>query len=246
MSDTADDEHPADGETLPDAALPLATAAEGRRKAQAVLELIESVGSASVPVERAEHCRAALASLARARALLQSALLLDMAGRADVVGLVNRALLEVWYFGVIALLGDEADLDRFEQDHRYWNNDLNRSIPGAPVEVGPDKKFSVLERAKRADKLLTSIGEPQGPAIGWYKQIYASESLTTAHAGIESLLPYALDLADGSLAIDFEPTISEGLRHGRLVMAAALVATLGRWTWERVGLDGTAFDDLDL
>jgi hypothetical protein len=118
-------------------------------------------------------------------------------------------------------------------------------MPGITQEVGPKCTFSVRQRAKRADELLSQIDEAQGMAINWYRKIYAAESLTSAHAGFESLKPYVFEDADGTIGIVHEPEVDHGMRYGRLRMAAVLTALLAKWTWERSGLDGDRFDQID-
>ena len=218
---------------------------KAHREVGKLLAILESVPSARVPAERQAHCVAGLAAVARSRSLLKGTVALDEAGRADLLGITVRALLEVWYFGVIALLGDDADLKRLEDDHRYWRNALAEALPGAEPDTGPTATFSVFARAKRADELLASIGEPAGLAVEWYRELYAGESLTQAHAGIESLKPYVVETADGSVGIEHEPEVDEGLSYGRIRVATILTALLAKWTWERVGLDATVFDELD-
>ncbi|MCU1355896.1 MAG: hypothetical protein JWM89_1314 [Acidimicrobiales bacterium] len=217
---------------------------KAHREAGKLLAILESASSARVPAERQTHCVTALAAVARARSLLIGTVALDEAGRADLLGITVRALLEVWYFGVVALLGDDADLQRLEDDHRYWKNALAEALPGVEPDPGSTATFSVFARATRADELLLSIGEPAGLAVEWYRELYAGESLSHAHAGIESLSPYVVEAADGSVAIEAEPEVDEGLRYGRIRVATILTALLAKWTWERVGLDAAAFDEL--
>jgi hypothetical protein len=171
---------------------------------------------------------------------------LDKRGRADVVGVLVRALLEVWYFGVIALLGDKADLDRLEADYRYWKNDLSKSMSGISPEPEPGATFSMYKRALRADELLTEMGEQEGISLSWYREYYAAESLTSAHAGFESLKPYGCEEADGTIGIVHAPETAEDLRYGRILFGNALTLLLAQWTWDRVGLNGSAFDEIGL
>ena len=98
------------------------------RRATALVGLIDSAEAVQVPPERPAHALAAIAAVSRSRSLLLGIVDLDKRGRADVVGVLVRALLEVWYFGVIALLGTKADLARLEADYRYWKNDLAKSM----------------------------------------------------------------------------------------------------------------------
>jgi len=214
------------------------------RQALAVVEIIESAESASVPLERHRHAVASMAALSRCRSLLLGVVELDKAGRGDLLGVLLRALLEAWYFGVIALLGDESDLDRLEADHRYWKNALATAMPGVNADPGPSATFSVRQRAERADQLLTDIGEPRGIAIEWYQTMYAAESLTSTHAGFESLRPYLFEDVQGNLCIVHEPATDEGVRYGRVRTAAVLTALLAKWTWARVGLNANPFDEI--
>ena len=207
-----------------------------------MIDAIESAEGAHAPVERERHCLIALAAVSRCRSLLLGILELDKAGRGDLLGILNRAVLEVWYFGVIGLLGDEADLDRLEADHRYWNNALATQMQGVEPDAGASAKYSVFARAKRADELLVAIGKTPGRPVEWYRQIYAADSLTQAHAGFESLAPYVYRDDDGSIGIEHDPYNSTSLRYGRISISTMLTAMLAGWTWERVGLDGTVFD----
>ncbi|HUF83908.1 MAG TPA: hypothetical protein VMQ81_04865 [Acidimicrobiia bacterium] len=68
-----------------------------------------------MPDERHDHVLLAFAALARCGSLPLGIVDLDRAGRRDIVGVTVRAPVEVWYFGVIALLGTDDDLDRFER-----------------------------------------------------------------------------------------------------------------------------------
>lgn len=212
--------------------------------ARQVLAAIETPTAARMPLERQIHCRVALASIARGRSLLLGVLDLDRAGRADIVGVLTRSLLEVWYFGVLALLGEQRDLDRLEQDHRYWKNDLAQTLSGVGQEPGPTRRFSVYQRAKRVDELLLSIGQPAG-AVDYYRQLYAAESLTTAHASIQSMMPYAVLLEDGTIGIQHDPAEEPRLRYGRIMISAVLLATLAKWTWERTDIDSGPLDAIE-
>jgi len=222
----------------------MATVEEVHQQALDVVAAIDGAASAKVPVERHLHVVMAMAALARCRSLLLGTVDLDRAGRSDIIGVTVRALLEVWYVGVITLLGTNDDLDLLEQDHRYWKNDLAKNFPGVLPEKGPTKKFSVYKRAQRVEELVTAIGQPSGVAIESYKMFYAAESLTHAHAGFESLKAYVAEEPDGTVGIVHEPE-PDGTRYGRLRMAVVLTVLLAKWTWERAGLDSTVFDEIE-
>lgn len=219
--------------------------ANAYRQVVEVLQAIECAASARVPFDRQSHGLAALASVSRCRSLLIGITELDKVGRADLVGVLLRALLDVWHFGVIALLGDESDLDKLEEDHLHWKKKLASAMPGLIEEPGEHATFSVHQRAKRAGELLSEIGESEDSALEWYRTIYAAESLVNAHAGFESLKPYILEDADGRIGIVHEPESDERLRYGRLRIAAVLTALLAKWTWDRTGLRGSAFDEIE-
>ena len=226
--------------------LPMKDVADAHRQAHAVIAAIESVGAtAHVPVERYVHQISGFAAVARCRALLLSVLILDDAGRADVIGVTLRALLEAWYFGVVATLGTDADIDKFDQDHRYWKNDLASHLPGVIPEPGPVNKFSVFKRAQRSDELLAEIGETPGGAVEQYKVLYAAESLTSAHASFESMKRYVIEGDDGVVGIVQESDADESSRYGRIRMAAVLTALLAKWVFKRGDLDATVFDRID-
>lgn len=212
--------------------------------ARDLVAILDSAQAAHVEEVRYNHMLNAYAALSRCRSLLLGAVALVEAGRADTVGVPIRALLEVFYFGVIALLGDDSDLDRLAADYRYWKNELASEFDVEPVE-GEEGKFSVWQRAKRTDELVSAIGQESGVSLRLYKQFYAAESLTSAHAGFESLKQYVVETADGDIGIEVEPG-PDGTLHGRLRMAVVLTTLLGKWTWERSGLDAEAFDQLDL
>lgn len=118
-----------------------------------MLRTIDSADSARVPIDRQRHGLAALAAVSRCRSLLIGIVELDRAGRADLVGVLLRALLEVWYFGVIALFGDESDLEKLEADHLHWKNKLAAAMPGLVEESGAYGTFPVHQRAKRAGRI---------------------------------------------------------------------------------------------
>jgi hypothetical protein len=213
-------------------------------QASAVVQIVDSVSSAHVPIERHDHVLLAMAAVSRCRSLLLGAVEVDRAGRSDILGVIVRALLEVWYFGVIALLGEQEDLDRLEADHRYWKNELAKHLPGVQAEDGVVGKFSVFARAKRVDELVTAIGQQSGVALDYYRHFYAGESLTQAHAGFESMKPYVFEDESGSIGIVHEPE-DNGPRYGRLRIAIVMTSLLAGWTWERAGLDGDAFDHIE-
>lgn len=103
----------------------------------------------------------AYAALSRCRSLLLGSVALVEAGRADTVGVPIRALLEVFYFGVIVLLGDDSDLDRLAADYRYWKNELASEFDVEPVE-GEEGKFSVCSGPSAPTSSLAPSGRSQG------------------------------------------------------------------------------------
>lgn len=88
------------------------------RQARAVVAVFEAPITARVPVERHTHVVGAMAATARCGALLGGIVDLVEGDHSDTIGVQARAVLEMWFFGVITLLGDQSDLDRFESDHR--------------------------------------------------------------------------------------------------------------------------------
>lgn len=206
---------------------------------------LEPETQATVPVDRAPHVRAAFTAVARCRALLIGIVDLDRADRADVVGVLLRAMLEAWYFGVIVLLGDEDDLERLDADNRFWGNRLAVALDMDP-EDGRTGKFSVYDRACRAGELVQSVGENSEAPVEWYRELYAGESLTSAHAGPTSMSAYLQPTPDGNLAVNLDPELDVGLRYGRLLLGATLCVTLARWTYQRAGLDTSALDAIDI
>jgi hypothetical protein len=218
---------------------------EAYRRALDVIAVIESAESATAPIEQRARALTAMAAVARCRSLLLAIIDLDRAGRGDVVGVMVRALLEVWYFGVIVVLGTDDDFERLHADHRYWKNELAKSMPGIDAEPGATKRFSVWGRAQRVDELVVGIGEQQGVALNWYRSYYAAESLSAAHAGFEALKPYVFEDADGGLGIVHNVVVAEDLRYGRLQAAAIWTLLLAKWAWPTVGLPDDAFDAID-
>ena len=201
---------------------------------------------AHVPAEREVHVRSGMAALARCRALLIGIVTLDRAGRADVVGIALRAMLEAWYFGVIALLGDEGDLARLEADHRYWKNEFARRHPGDPIDEGIERRFSVWDRAKRAGELMDHVEALPSHPLDWYTDVYAGESLTNAHASPSSIGPYLFVDESGVVGVDQDPQLDEELRSARLLLAVGLTSTLGGWVYERAGIDTTELLAIDV
>lgn len=211
---------------------------------QRIWDLVKVIDSAkSAPAERHNHVLLAMAAISRCRSLLLGALELHRAERTDIVGVLVRALLEVWYFGVIGLLGNDSDLRRLAEDHRYWRNDLAKNLPGVDPDEGEEGKFSVYQRAKRADELLAEMEPGPDVAVMYYKQLYAAESLMSAHAGFESLKVYTFEDEDGEIGIVREPE-ADGANCGRLQIAFILTLLLAKWTWDRTGLDSVPFDEL--
>lgn len=154
-------------------------------------------------------------------------------------------MLEAWYLGVIVLLGDEDDLKRLEDDNRYWKNDFAKNRPGITAEPGDAKNYSVHAQAKRAGELMHLVGENPNNPIEWYQGLYAGESLTNAHASPSSIGPYLYVDEAGVVGVDHDPEIDDGLRFGRLLLAAGLSSTLGRWVYERSGIDPTEIANID-
>jgi hypothetical protein len=217
-----------------------------RRTCDETVSALSRAESARIPVDRVVHVRSGLAALARCRALLIGIVALDRVDRADIVGVLLRAMLEAWYLGVITLLGDEHDLEKLQADNRYWKNRFAESRDGISPESGPEKTFSVWDRAKRASELMTIVGEdPNGP-LEWYRDLYAGESLTNAHASASSMSPYLLEDPSGTIGIHHDPEPAEDLRYGRLLLAAALAVTLGRWTYERSAIDTSELNAITL
>lgn len=208
-----------------------------------LVNVIDSAKAAKVTAQRRSHAFLAMAALSRCRSLLLGALELHRAGRRDIVGVPIRALLEVWYVGVIALLGDDADLRRLAEDHRYWKNQLAKDFPGVEPDEGEETRFSVYQRAKRADELLAKMEPGPDVAVEYYRLFYATESLMSAHAGLESLKDYAFEDPDGTIGIIHEPE-NDAANYGRLHVAFVLTLLLAKWTWDRTGLDSGAFDEL--
>jgi hypothetical protein len=223
----------------------MSTVDDVHEQAKALVAILDSAGTVQVPIERHSHTLLAFAAVSRCRSLLLGTIELDRSGRSDILGVTVRALVEVWYFGVIALLGTDDDLVRFEQDHRYWKNDLAKQFHGVQPDDRPVKKFSVYERAKRADELVRGVGQPAGVALDVYRGLYAGESLTSAHAGYESLKSYVAEQPDGTIGVVREPEPDSAHYH-RLRMALVLTAYLAKWTWEEAGLDSARFDELSI
>lgn len=187
-----------------------------------------------------------MAAVSRCRSLLLGVVELDRVGRSDIIGVPLRALLEVWYFGILAVLGEDEDLESLEADHRFWKNQVAKAMSGVAKEPGNQKKFSVRQRAKRADELLAEkLGESPGIALAWYHTYYAAESLLNAHAGMSSLGRYIEEHPDGNVGIVHEPDADEDLRYGQIRFATFLVALLAKWTWTSVGLDPSQFDEIE-
>lgn len=208
-----------------------------------LVKVIDSAKAVTVPVERYSHVLLAMAAISRCRSLLLGARELHRAGGPDIVGVPVRALLEVWYFGVIALLGDSADLGRLAEDHRYWGNDLAANVPGVDLDEGEARQFSVYKRAKRADELLADMEPGPNIAVEYYRTFYAAESLMSAHAGWESLKAYVIEDSEGAISIVREPD-SNGANYARLHVGFVLTLLLAKWTWEKAGLDSSPFDEI--
>jgi hypothetical protein len=222
------------------------TSAGARHRARLVVSAIEAPRTLFIPEEREVHCLGALAALARIRALLLSIVHLDEVGRHDVVGLDLRAMLEVWYFGLISLLGTPEDLERLEADHRFWRNRLSTKMQGITSDEGAEKTFPVSQRAVRAGELLLEVGEPTGATVDWYQNFYAAESLLSAHAGFTALKPYLTRHPEGGVGIVHDPPASDEARAMRIEMGALMATLLAKHTWARIGLDPSPFDKIGL
>lgn len=215
-----------------------------RRACDEVIAALSRADRARIDADREVHVRAGITALARLRALLISVVAVDRAERPDVVGVVLRAMLEVWYFGVIVLLGDEDDLARLDADNRYWKNEFAKYRAGVEAEAGDAKKFSVWQRARRAGELMAEVREDPASPVEWYREMYAGESLVNAHAGPSSLGSY-LFIVDDVVGVNFDPDVDEGLRYGRLLLASGLAVMLGRWVYERAGIDTADLDRIE-
>jgi hypothetical protein len=214
------------------------------RRGRELIALLDSVTEVPALGDRPAQLIVSIAAVSRCRSLLLGVLELDDVGRTDLIGVLLRALLEVWYLGVIALLGDAADLALLEADQRYWRNRLAEHLEGIAQEPGQAQPFSVWDRATRADELLSAIGEQPGIARDYYRIMFAGESLSSAHASLESLKAYVSEDEDGTVLIAHEPEPDDEYRYGRLHSSGVLTALLAKWTWERVGFDGGVFDAL--
>lgn len=215
-----------------------------QRTCYEVVAALSHADRARIAEDREIHVRAALAALARIRALLISLLAIERSGRPDVVGVILRTMLEVWYFGVIVLLGDDEDLTRLESDHRHWKNEFAKNGPGVSLEPGDTRKFSVWARAKRAGELMPLVGQNADRPVEWYREMYAGESLVSTHAGPSSLGSY-LFVDDDVIGIKFDPEVDGALRFGRLLLAAGLASMLGCWVYERAGIDPAELNAVD-
>ena len=195
------------------------------------------------PTARAPHHGLALGSIARAHGLLASMTVLEVQGRRDALGVLNRAIFEVWLLGLVVHLGDESDLEKIDSDDAHFRNKLAKQLPGLVEPVAAvGHPWPVFQRAERLGELFAARGLDATVPTTWYRSLYAIESLNGAHAGLDSLRRH-LDVGAEKVAIIFSPDEgSAGLAH--LASGAHLAGMLAQMIYNDLGLDTTTLSEL--
>jgi hypothetical protein len=193
---------------------------------------------AQPPHGRDQQVLDGLGALARCRALLIGMCDLVDAGRADVVGVLGRALFETSVFGTLSLFAETADLKAIHANWLYWQRDLAEKLeqpwPGAESDQpwGDDppiapKRYALHSQCQRLGELLHQCrGEDPGGPLAWYHQFYAFESRNSAHGSPASTSRY-LEVNDGQpvrLLLDPPPGQVDAAALGLAVTLTALLA----------------------
>jgi hypothetical protein len=139
----------------------------------------------------------AAGGLMRAEALLRGLRILIQAGRADLAGLLIRAIWECWVIGVYLLLGGEEASEHVMASYRhhietYWNNWPADVVPAPELDEEFWNEWTEPRRL-RFDKVSETVEAllqetDQGPieysGISSYDVLYRLESMFSAHAGM--------------------------------------------------------------
>lgn len=184
----------------------------------------------------------AAAGLVRCRALLHGMLLLDDAGRHDVVGVCREVHCEFWLAAMyllrapdgpdtIAAFGvkDAKDVRRILLDQ--GRDDQENALLKRWREVFPQSggKPDWARLAKQLDQLLGN-----NSASDAYTNIYRQESLRSVHAGLVSLCEYlSPDLSSNMLAVLDK---SDKLSPWSIVESGILTAKLALDVYEAFGV----------
>lgn len=145
-----------------------------------VLEVLEGDIAHRLPNPIPHPQVTAFACVARSKALLESARLLLVAGRADCMNVLLRPLVEAWAIGVIWIRGDEGERLRIQQLERHERDRFGRAneIPLPDPEV-PPRAWTAQQYIERASTLAASIGKPPKTL---YDRDYRMLSLTGVHS----------------------------------------------------------------
>jgi hypothetical protein len=157
----------------------------------------------------------AAAGLARCRALLEGICILREQGRADVIGVLNRSVIEMWLVSLYVLVkgrdeDDDSALIELGIEHaRYMGilgdrfdspeiksavADWKEAIAGSTAPDGESiKERPNFEAIARALPALLAKDDPDGlsvPSLALYDKAYRSESSFSAHPGVGSFGRY--------------------------------------------------------
>jgi len=158
----------------------------------------------------------AAAGLGRCRALLESVCILCEHGRTDTLGVLVRAIFEVWLVALYTLHkgkddDDESVIIELRKDYEHhastivdkvglgpsarakvdgWKADtLKRQPPGTKP---PPQKLRYDKIAEQLTDILPGLDPSQShqDVAGWYDRLYRGESTYSAHPGLGLLLRY--------------------------------------------------------
>jgi hypothetical protein len=160
-----------------------------------ILELLERRHDhlTSLPGETRQN---AAGALMRAEALLRGVRLMIGNGRADLAGLLIRAIWECWVVGLYLLLGGDDASNRVNANYRlhverYWKNWPADAGPGPVLDADfwaewPEAQGLALQQvADAVEGLLqrTDQGPIEYSGVSSYDVLYRLESMLSTHAG---------------------------------------------------------------
>jgi hypothetical protein len=195
----------------------------------------------------------AAAGLVRCQALLEASCLLCEAGRDDVVGVLSRALCEVWLVSFYVLLkgkdqDDQSVIEELEASHLYWLEKFAKQNAASDLDLAQWRQtvkephpLNYADLAKAVGELLTEAeGEP-ADVMTLYDRMYQAESIFSAHASFGSLTPYVVTDQNDRHAIRAKP---DAAFPAGPIVAAELTAHLALHVYRTFGIRTTEIEQI--
>jgi len=183
--------------------------------------------------------------LARCRAVLESILLVAPV-RPDVVGWLNRNILESFTVGVLCLLGSERDIAGL-RNSLTGNLAVQAAALGkAPLTAKPakgDPKFNVEVGLRRVEQLIAEAGRPSKSVGKMYDVVYRAESTLGGH-GLGLAFPYLRDAPGPVNALEPRPGSVNSNPVADVVLGATLTGWLAHETFERFGISSESLKNV--